>query len=167
MTKTLTKTLTFGAGLALGVGLLVAAAPSPDVVETPEPDAVVAETIESPEPVVEETPEAERIEEDDPRWDCRTMGNKTCGPEVVEAREPEPEPMKVDDPDVVETPRPMTVERETRTAPESDEPSSPRGLRPGDSWDGEFLVGDIIVCPDGWDVSIDTTPDGVVWAACM
>ena len=22
----------------------------------------------------------ERIEEDDPRWDCRTMGNKICGP---------------------------------------------------------------------------------------
>lgn len=22
----------------------------------------------------------ERIEEDDPRWDCRTMGNKVCGP---------------------------------------------------------------------------------------
>lgn len=20
-----------------------------------------------------------RIEEDDPRWDCRTMGNRTCG----------------------------------------------------------------------------------------
>lgn len=22
----------------------------------------------------------ERIEEDDPRWDCRTMGNRICGP---------------------------------------------------------------------------------------
>jgi len=22
----------------------------------------------------------ERITEDDPRWDCRTMGNKICGP---------------------------------------------------------------------------------------
>jgi hypothetical protein len=22
-----------------------------------------------------------RIEEDDPRWDCRTMGNRICGPE--------------------------------------------------------------------------------------
>lgn len=21
------------------------------------------------------------IEEDDPRWDCRTMGNRICGPE--------------------------------------------------------------------------------------
>lgn len=24
--------------------------------------------------------QAERITEDDPRWDCRTMGNKICGP---------------------------------------------------------------------------------------
>lgn len=23
----------------------------------------------------------ERITEDDPRWDCRTMGNKICGPD--------------------------------------------------------------------------------------
>ena len=23
---------------------------------------------------------AQRITEDDPRWDCRTMGNKICGP---------------------------------------------------------------------------------------
>jgi hypothetical protein len=23
---------------------------------------------------------AERIEEDDPRWDCTTMGNRICGP---------------------------------------------------------------------------------------
>lgn len=24
--------------------------------------------------------QTERITEDDPRWDCRTMGNKVCGP---------------------------------------------------------------------------------------
>ncbi|WP_263729976.1 hypothetical protein [Cellulomonas sp. SG140] len=24
-----------------------------------------------------------RIEEDDPRWDCRTMGNHVCGPVQV------------------------------------------------------------------------------------
>jgi hypothetical protein len=29
------------------------------------------------------TPNAivEKIQEDDPRWDCETMGNKICGPE--------------------------------------------------------------------------------------
>lgn len=25
-------------------------------------------------------PAQQRITEDDPRWDCRTMGNKICGP---------------------------------------------------------------------------------------
>ena len=32
---------------------------------------------------VSETPE--RIEEDDPRWDCQTMGNKVCGPTEEQA----------------------------------------------------------------------------------
>lgn len=32
-------------------------------------------------PALRTTPDrAERIEEDDPRWDCATMGNKVCGP---------------------------------------------------------------------------------------
>jgi hypothetical protein len=26
--------------------------------------------------------QTERIEEDDPRWDCETMGNRVCGPEA-------------------------------------------------------------------------------------
>lgn len=25
----------------------------------------------------------ERIEEDDPRWDCATMGNRVCGPAPI------------------------------------------------------------------------------------
>lgn len=36
----------------------------------------------------------------------------------------------------------------------------------GSSWDG-LLVGDVIVCPEGYEVSIDVTPAGTVWAACM
>lgn len=32
-----------------------------------------------PAPSASPTPQ-ERITEDDPRWDCRTMGNKICGP---------------------------------------------------------------------------------------
>lgn len=30
-------------------------------------------------PVVHEVPAPPAIAEDDPRWDCRTMGNKVCG----------------------------------------------------------------------------------------
>lgn len=26
----------------------------------------------------------QKITEDDPRWDCRTMGNKVCGPDTAE-----------------------------------------------------------------------------------
>jgi hypothetical protein len=28
--------------------------------------------------------QADRIEEDDPRWDCRTMGNRVCGEDLPE-----------------------------------------------------------------------------------
>lgn len=36
----------------------------------------------------------------------------------------------------------------------------------GSRWDG-LLVGDVIVCPPGFEVSIDVTPAGTTWAACM
>lgn len=39
-------------------------------------------------------------------------------------------------------------------------------LRDGFTSDG-MVVGDVIICPEGWAVSQDVTPDGVVWAACM
>lgn len=32
--------------------------------------------------LVDERREVRRVTEDDPEWDCRTMGNKICGPEV-------------------------------------------------------------------------------------
>lgn len=44
----------------------------------PVPDPVVEEPVTEPEPAL--TPEPEVIQEDDPRWDCATMGNKVCGP---------------------------------------------------------------------------------------
>ena len=37
---------------------------------------------------------------------------------------------------------------------------------PGSDWNG-LLVGDVIVCPPGFEVSVDTTPAGTTWAACM
>jgi hypothetical protein len=40
--------------------------------------------------------------------------------------------------------------------------------QPGDYWgEGQFLVGEVIVCPPGYDVAIDEYPDGSSWAACM
>ena len=30
-----------------------------------------------------------------------------------------------------------------------------------------MAVGDVIVCAEGMEVSVDVTPDGVTWAACM
>jgi hypothetical protein len=32
--------------------------------------------------LLDDTPAATIIEEDDPRWDCRTMGNQVCGPQL-------------------------------------------------------------------------------------
>lgn len=39
----------------------------------------------------------------------------------------------------------------------------PSGLA---TWEG-FRVGEVILCPKGWDVSIDDAEDGQQWAACM
>lgn len=64
-------------------------------------------------------------QEDEPCWDCETMGNLTCGPAYIEP------PTEV-----------------------------------GADWEG-LLVGDVIVCPPGLEVSIDVTPAGTTWAACM
>jgi len=41
---------------------------------TPTPDPTPA-----PVPAAEPTTEPEVVQEDDPRWDCRSMGNRTCG----------------------------------------------------------------------------------------
>ena len=69
MTNTNSKFLALGAGLALGVGILTAAACLPEQEVTPTPG------YEHPDmPGV--------IQEDDPVFDCRTMGNMICGVEV-------------------------------------------------------------------------------------
>lgn len=39
----------------------------------------------------------------------------------------------------------------------------PSGLA---TWEG-FRVGEVILCPKGWDVSVDDADDGQTWAACM
>lgn len=45
--------------------------------ETPEEQAEAQEILTR-----DAEPEPERIEEDDPRWDCRTMGNFQCGVQI-------------------------------------------------------------------------------------
>lgn len=37
----------------------------------------------SPMPHGQGQDQAQKITEDDPRWDCRTMGNKLCGPDSM------------------------------------------------------------------------------------
>ncbi len=54
--------------LALGLAILVGCAVAPD-------PAPVAPTTTAPAPVA--------LQEDDPGWDCQTMGNEQCGPEVT------------------------------------------------------------------------------------
>lgn len=59
------------------------AAPEAPVVEPPAPELSVTNPPEdvAPAPVVggHVLPSGEHIDEDDPRWDCRTMGNLMCG----------------------------------------------------------------------------------------
>ncbi len=43
-------------------------------------------------PPVEEPPVVAVCQEDEPCWDCETMGNGICGPVVTPTPEPEPEP---------------------------------------------------------------------------
>lgn len=94
-----------------------------DPVTPVTPDATPDVTPE-PEPAPALTPEP--IHEDDPGWDCHTMGNKVCGPDAAAIPAP----------------------------------------APGEQWQG-FLVGEVIVCPPGWEVAVDTYPDGTTWASCQ
>lgn len=142
------------AGAAL---TLTIASTSADAPETDPTDPVTAITAE-PEPTVPVTPD----------------------PEVTPAPEPEPIPEPAV-PALPEPPAPVTGwedgichedepcwdcevmgNQECGPVPAYDEPTT----TVGDRW-GEFLIGDVIVCPQGWDVSIDVTPAGQVWAACM
>lgn len=92
--------------------------------------------------------------------------------EVIPAPEPvmEPEP-EVMEPDPLPEPCPekealaedgSCVPLDYWDTPAFREPST----NVGSWWDG-LLVGDVIVCPPGYEVSIDVTPAGTVWAACM
>lgn len=89
--------------------------------------SVVIEPLPEEDPPATEDPGWEDgvCQEDEPCWDCETMGNLTCGPAYIEP------PTEV-----------------------------------GADWEG-LLVGDVIVCPPGLEVSIDVTPAGTTWAACM
>lgn len=89
--------------------------------------SVVIEPLPEEDPPAAEDPGWEDgvCQEDEPCWDCETMGNLTCGPAYIEP------PTEV-----------------------------------GADWEG-LLVGDVIVCPPGLEVSIDVTPAGTTWAACM
>jgi hypothetical protein len=48
-----------------------------------DPDLAPSDTVSATviAPPVAETPETETITEDDPRWNCITMGNHICGPD--------------------------------------------------------------------------------------
>lgn len=54
---------------ALGLAILVGCAVAPDPV--------------APTPVTTAPAPAAAIQEDDPGWDCQTMGNRQCGPEAL------------------------------------------------------------------------------------
>lgn len=100
--------------------------PAPEPEPTPDP---APEPTPEPEPAPEPAPEPEPtpepgddvIHEDDPRWDCATMGNRTCGP-VDPAPEPAPEPEVAPEPPALAGDRPSADPGAPvfRTGPEED-----------------------------------------------
>ena len=69
-TKTLNRFLTLSIVATVGFALFIVAVFTLPAMSGPTtPTTVVTEV----------------IEEDDPRWDCETMGNKVCGPTEAEA----------------------------------------------------------------------------------
>lgn len=152
--KVMTRLFALGLGAACGVGALVAFAPSDVEVEVVEPSVVAPPTsveVEGTLPSETSTPEVTpspselptedtTCHEEDPCWDPQTMGN---GLGTLPETEPTPD----------------------RTASTTDDYLEPP-TTPGTAWHG-LLVGDVIVCPAGLEVSIDVTPAGAVWAACM
>lgn len=134
--------------LVAAAGCIGALSASP----SPAPDPVVA--VESPAPtapvaVPDVQVEAEPVEV-----------------EVIPAPEPVMEPEHVASGEVevsvVIEPLPETDPEDYWDVPAFREPST----SVGSWWDG-LLVGDVIVCPPGYEVSIDVTPAGTTWAACM
>jgi hypothetical protein len=71
----MTKGTTYYRRLSMSVLTALAAALSAATIVT-----YPAPADEPSRPATATTTTTERIEEDDPRWDCRTMGNRRCGP---------------------------------------------------------------------------------------
>lgn len=75
-TNTRTQTTQNWRKLAIRIGLIAAI---PFVISA-------AQHVPASAPATVPTAAPERITEDDPRWDCRTMGNHICGPRNTEGR---------------------------------------------------------------------------------
>jgi hypothetical protein len=71
--------LAFASSTVLASDIVVLCAGDPPVCteapEVPEPDDPLPEL---PGPSADEI-----VTEDDPRWDCETMGNRICGPTII------------------------------------------------------------------------------------
>lgn len=159
MKKSLAKTFALGLGLSLGVGAIVALAPSEDVpsIETtstsaPSPITSIVEGELELEPTLPQvtptpkTPESDTTcHEEDPCWDPQTMGNGLGS-------------------------LPETTPESDRTASPTAPQTSTAYVEPptasGSTLFG-LLVGDVIVCAAGLEVSIDVTPAGTAWVSCF
>lgn len=73
------------------------------VIEVIEHEAVTHEEFKFEREVCKTTPDPEPCQEDDPCWDCETMGNKDCGPDTPPADKPEHKPDKPAKPELPHT----------------------------------------------------------------
>lgn len=163
MRETFTRALGVALGLGIAAGVMVAAA------DAEAPDLPACEQEDSTNCV----------------WNAQDQGNgegesfvdvdgetfyeeEVAEQEVVSAPEVPPTDVpEVTDPVPAQngTPEAQGASRAAKPAAPVD-PMEPGNLKPGDYWLGE-LVGDVIVCPPGFEVSIDYTAQGTLWAACM
>lgn len=75
------RALALGLGVVLGAALLTAGACTADPSEEVRAESLdVAGDTDQTGELQDAGPEL--IQEDDPRWDCRTMGNHACGVEI-------------------------------------------------------------------------------------
>jgi hypothetical protein len=161
MRETFTRALGMALGLGIAAGVMMAAA------DAEAPDLPACEHENSTNCVWDAQEQGNGEGESFVDVDGETFYAEPSTPEVVSAPE-----ASVEEPEVV-APAPVeNVTPEAQETPQAATPATPvdlmepGNLKPGDYWLGE-LVGDVIVCPPGFEVSIDYTAQGTLWAACM
>lgn len=157
--RTTVATITTAALLVMGGGAYINATAEDTASTSTATTPWTMDKVSPPEPVV--VPETE-AQDPEPEPEV-TPAPSTAEVEVGVVIEPLPSPVV---PEVQACGAGLTLAEDGSCVPLSYWDYVEPTTEVGSSWDG-LLVGDVIVCPEGFEVSIDVTPAGTVWAACM